>query len=198
MEVLRLNSSMSLCGHFYARFFMPWRCLIIKELQINGEIRAKEVRLIDHEGEQLGIVPIEKALQIAEEQQLDLVNMAPNAKPPVCRVLDYGKYRYDMMKKMKDSKKKQNTISVKELRLTPNIESHDLNTKAKKAKEFLESGNRVKVSVRFRGREMGHTEIGRRVLDDFTDLVKEYGQVDKKPKMEGRSMTMFFGPLNEK
>ncbi|MCD1147167.1 translation initiation factor IF-3 [Peptoniphilus sp. KCTC 25270] len=177
---------------------MPWRCLIIKELQINGEIRAKEVRLIDHEGEQLGIVPIEKALQIAEEQQLDLVNMAPNAKPPVCRVLDYGKYRYDMMKKMKDSKKKQNTISVKELRLTPNIESHDLNTKAKKAKEFLESGNRVKVSVRFRGREMGHTEIGRRVLDDFTDLVKEYGQVDKKPKMEGRSMTMFFGPLNEK
>lgn len=179
-------------------FILPWRCLVIKEFQINEEIREKEVRLIDHEGEQLGIVPIERALQIAEEARLDLVNMAPTAKPPVCRVIDYGKYRYDIMKKEKDSKKKQKTISVKELRLTPNIETHDLNTKANKAKEFLEGGNRVKVSVRFRGREMGHTEIGRQVLDEFTELVKEYGEVDKKPKMEGRSMTMYFGPISEK
>lgn len=178
--------------------FCLWRCLVIKELQINEEIREREVRLIDHEGEQLGIVPIEKAQQIAEEAKLDLVNMAPTAKPPVCRVMDYGKHRYDMLKKEKDAKKKQKTISVKELRLTPNIESHDLNTKANKAKEFLQGGNRVKVSVRFRGREMGHTDIGRKVLDEFTELISEYGEVDKKPKMEGRSMTMFLAPSSEK
>lgn len=129
---------------------------------------------------------------------MDLVNVAPGAKPPVARILDYGKYRYDMMKKEKESKKKQKTIAVKELRFTPNIEEHDLNTKAKKAIEFLNDGNRIKVSVRFRGREMGHTEIGRRVLDEFVEMVEDYGEVDKKPKMEGRNMTMFLAPKPEK
>ena len=140
---------------------------------------------------------IDKAREIADEFKLDLVNIAPTAKPPVCRVLDYGKYRYDMMKKEKESKKKQKTITVKELRLTPKIEFPDLNTKANRAIDFLKDGNRVKVSVRFRGREMGHTEIGREVLDEFTELVSEYGQVDKKPKMEGRSMVMFFSSKSD-
>ena len=181
----------------YPLFCCLWRCLVIKEIQINGEIRAKEVRLIDPQGEQLGIVSIEKARAIADEFKLDLVNISPNAKPPVCRVLDYGKYRYDMMKKEKESKKKQKTITVKELRLTPKIETQDLNTKANKANDFLKDGNRLKVSVRFRGREMGHTEIGREVLDEFTELVSEYGEVDRKPKMEGRSMVMFFRSKSE-
>ena len=185
-------------GSLCARFFCClWRCLVIKEIQINGEIRAKEVRLIDPQGEQLGIVSIEKARAIADEFKLDLVNISPNAKPPVCRVLDYGKYRYDMMKREKEAKKKQKTITVKELRLTPKIETHDLNTKANKANDFLKDGNRLKVSVRFRGREMGHTEIGREVLDEFTELVSEYGEVDRKPKMEGRSMVMFFRSKSE-
>ena len=198
---LRFKVCSRLCegGFFCARFFCClWRCLVIKEVQINGEIRAKEVRLIDPDGEQLGVVSIDKAREIADEFKLDLVNIAPKAKPPVCRILDYGKYRYDMMKKEKEAKKKQKTITVKELRLTPKIETHDLNTKANKAKDFLKDGNRLKVAVRFRGREMGHTEIGREVLDEFTELVSEYGEVDKKPKMEGRSMVMFFSSKSDK
>ena len=193
-KVLFQSFGGSLCARF---FCCLWRCLVIKEIQINGEIRAKEVRLIDPEGEQLGVVSIEKARAIADEFKLDLVNIAPKAKPPVCRILDYGKYRYDMMKKEKEAKKKQKTITVKELRLTPKIETHDLNTKANKAKDFLKDGNRLKVAVRFRGREMGHTEIGREVLDEFTELVSEYGEVDKKPKMEGRNMVMFFRSKSE-
>lgn len=177
---------------------MPWRCLVIKELQINEQIRAKEVRLIDSDGEQLGVVGIDEALAKATERDLDLAVVAPNAKPPVARILDYGKYRYDMMKKAKESRKRQKTINVKEIRLTPNIEAHDLNTKANHAIKFLENGDRVKVSVRFRGREMGHTDIGREVLDDFAELLSEVGQVDKKPKMEGRNMTMFFAPKTDK
>lgn len=153
--------------------------------------------MIDRDGEQLGIVPIERALEIADQRGLDLANVAPNAKPPVCRILDYGKYRYDTMKKIKESKKKQKTINVKELRFSPNIELHDLNTKANQAKGFLKNGDRVKVSVRFRGREMGHTDLGREVLDKFTELVSEVGEVDKKPKMEGRNMTMFLAPKKE-
>ncbi|MDO5713705.1 MAG: translation initiation factor IF-3 [Tissierellia bacterium] len=175
-----------------------WRCLEIKELQINGEIREKEVRLVDQNGNQLGVVPTGRAMDMAEDAKMDLVKVAPNAKPPVCRILDYGKYKYDMMKKEKESRKKQKVINVKELRLTPNIESHDLNTKANRAIDFLQNDDRVKVSVRFRGREMGHTDIGRQVLDDFVELVSEYGQIDKKPKMEGRSMVMFLSPKTDK
>ncbi len=169
----------------------------IKELQINDEIRDKEVRLIDDQGNQVGVISVEKAQELADRAKLDLVKIAPQAKPPVCRILDYGKYKYDMIKKEKESKKRQRTITVKELRLTPNIETHDLQTKAKRAKEFLQNGDRVKVSVRFRGREMGHTEIGREVLDQFVESISEVGQVDKKPKMEGRSMVMFLSPKAE-
>ncbi|RVU55226.1 translation initiation factor IF-3 [Anaerosphaera multitolerans] len=177
---------------------MIWRCLEIKELQINEEIREKEVRLIDDEGNQIGVVSRNRALEMAEERKLDLVNVAPNSKPPVCRIMDYGKYRYEMMKKEKESKKKQKVISVKELRLTPNIETHDLNTKSNKAIEFLNNGDRVKVSVRFRGREMGHTEIGKEVLEKFVELVSEHGVVDRKPKLEGRNMSMFLSPKTDK
>ncbi|MDO5715818.1 MAG: translation initiation factor IF-3 [Tissierellia bacterium] len=169
----------------------------MKELQVNEEIREKEVRLVDEQGEQVGVVSTNHALDLAVEKKLDLVKVAPNAKPPVCRIMDYGKYRYEMEKKEKEARKKQKVINVKELRLTPNIEDHDLNTKANRAIDFLKSGDRVKVSVRFRGREMGHTELGREVLDDFVELISEYGVVDKKPKMEGRSMVMFLSAKTE-
>lgn len=135
---------------------------------------------------------------MAYAKKLDLVNVAPNSKPPVCRIMDYGKYRYELIKKEKEAKKKQKVINVKELRLTPNIESHDLNTKANQAVKFLDNGDRVKVSVRFRGREMGHTEIGKEVLEDFVNLISEHGVVDKKPKMEGKSMVMFLSPTSDK
>ena len=174
-----------------ACFFNLRRCLEIKELQINEEIREKEVRLVDDEGNQLGLVPRMQAIDLAISKKLDLVNVAPNAKPPVCRIMDYGKYRYEQEKKEKEARKKQKVINIKELRFTPNIEDHDLNTKANRAIDFLKNGDRIKVSVRFRGREMGHTDLGREVLDKFYDLVSEYGVVDKKPKMEGRSLVMF-------
>ena len=173
------------------------RCFFIKDLQINEGIREKEVRLIDSDGSQLGIVPIRKALEIAEERKLDLVNVAPNAKPPVCKIMDYGKYKYELTKKEKEAKKKQRVINVKEIRLTPNIEIHDLTVKAKRANEFLENGDKVKVSVRFRGREMGHTEIGKVVLNDFAELIKDKGIIEKAAKLEGRNMTMFLAPKAE-
>ncbi|WP_019132485.1 translation initiation factor IF-3 [Peptoniphilus obesi] len=179
-------------------FLIIWRCLEIKELQINEEIRDKEVRLIDSEGNQVGVVSRNKALDMAFDARLDLVKIAPNSKPPVCRIMDYGKYRYDMMKREREAKKKQQIINIKEIRLTPNIEEHDLNTKANQAKKFLDNGDRVKVSVRFRGREMGHTDMGRQVLDRFTELISEHGVVDKKPKMEGRNMIMFLSANTEK
>ncbi|MEW8973971.1 MAG: translation initiation factor IF-3 [Tissierellaceae bacterium] len=173
------------------------RCCIIKELQINEEIREREVRLIDVDGDQLGIVSIKKALDIAYDRKLDLVNVAPNAKPPVCRIMDYGKYKYELAKKEKEARKNQKVINVKEIRLTPNIEIHDLNVKARRANEFLKSGDKVKVSVRFRGREMGHTNIGRVVLNDFAELTKELGVIEKPAKMEGRNMVMFLTPKTE-
>lgn len=171
--------------------------LDIKELQINEEIRDKEVRLVDDEGNQVGVVPTSRALDMAFEKKLDLVNVSPNSKPPVCRIMDYGKYKYELIKKERDSKKKQRVINIKEVRLTPNIETHDLETKAKNAKKFLSNGDRVKVAVRFRGREMGHTEIGKDVLDKFVELISDNGIVDKKPKIEGRSMIMFLAPKKE-
>ena len=171
---------------------------VIKELQINGEIRDKEVRLIDSDGSQLGIVPIRKAMGIAADRKLDLVKVAPNAKPPVCKIIDYGKYKYEITKREKEAKKKQKVINVKEVRMTPNIEENDLNVKANRAIGFLQKGDKVKVSVRFRGREMGHTQIGREVLKDFFKLVEEAGEIEKKPKMEGRNMTMFLSPKSDK
>lgn len=173
------------------------RCCTIKELQINEEIRDKEVRLIDVDGAQLGILPIKKAMEISEEKRLDLVKIAPTANPPVCRIMDYGKYKYELAKKEKEARKNQKVINIKEIRLTPNIEAHDLNVKAKTASKFLESGDKVKVSVRFRGREMGHTEIGKEVLNDFAKLTEEVGTIEKAAKLEGRSMVMYLTPKNE-
>lgn len=139
-----------------------------------------------------------QAMELAIEKRLDLVKIAPNAKPPVCKIMDYGKYKYEATKREKESKKKQKVINVKEIRLSPNIESHDLSVKANRTIDFLKNGDRVKVSVRFRGREMGRTELGREVLDDFIELTSEYGAVDKKPKLEGRNMTMFLSPKSNK
>ena len=166
-------------------------CNISKELQINEEIRERELRLIDVGGEQLGVVSRDKALDLAFERNLDLVKVAPNAKPPVCRIMDYGKYKYEQAKKEKEARRNQKVINVKEVRLSPNIEEHDLNVKARQAIKFLEDGDKVKVSVRFRGREMGHTTIGREVLSNFAELTKEVGQIDRPARMEGRSMVMF-------
>ena len=161
---------------------------------INEEIRDKEVRLIDEEGNQLGVVPVREALAMARERNLDLVKSAPQAKPPVCKILNYGKYRFEQIKREKEAKKKQKVIDIKEVRLSPNIEEHDLQTKLKNAVKFLKNGDKVKVSVRFRGRELSRTEIGREVLDDFTKGIAEVGDVEKPPKMEGRSMVMFLMP----
>ena len=143
------------------------------------------------------MVPVKKAIDMAFNQKMDLVKVAPNAKPPVCRIMDYGKYKYEMAKKEKEAKKKQKVINVKEVRMTPNIEEHDLNVKARKAIDFLKDGDKVKVSVRFRGRELGHTEAGREVLIDFAEITSEYGTIDKKPKMEGRNMIMYLVPKTE-
>lgn len=172
--------------------------VIIKELAINEDIRAKEVRLIASDGEQLGIVPIGHAHEVAEEAKMDLVLISPNAKPPVCKIMDYGKYRYETMKRLKDQRKNQKNVEVKEIRFSPSIDTHDLEVKARKANEFLTNGDRVKVSVRFRGRELGHTEIGREVLEEFAKQTAENGTVEKKPRMEGRSMVMFLASLHEK
>lgn len=137
-------------------------------------------------------------MEIAADRKLDLVKVAPKAKPPVCKIIDYGKYKYEITKREKEAKKKQKVINVKEVRMTPNIEINDLNVKANRAIGFLQKGDKVKVSVRFRGREMGHTQIGREVLNDFFKLVEEVAEIEKKPKMEGRNMTMFLSPKSDK
>ncbi|MCF0135956.1 MAG: translation initiation factor IF-3 [Lachnospiraceae bacterium] len=161
---------------------------------INEEIREKEVRLIDQDGTQLGIVPTKEALNTAYEKNLDLVMIAPNSNPPVCRIMDYSKYRFDQMKKEKEAKKKQKIVEIKEVRLSPNIGDHDFETKLKNAQKWLAEGNKVKVSVRFRGREITHNDLGREVLNKFAEAVAEVGTVDKAAKMEGRSMVMFLQP----
>ncbi|MBR2736527.1 MAG: translation initiation factor IF-3, partial [Firmicutes bacterium] len=162
--------------------------------QINEEIRAKEIRVIDKDGNQLGVMSPAQALQIAAESKLDLVNVAPNARPPVCRIMDYGKYRYEMQKKAKDARKKQKVTQVKEIRLSTYIEKHDLMVKANNAMKFLKDGDKVKVSIRFRGRERGHTSTGEQVMQQFAEVVAEVGQIEKKPLLEGRSMTMVLAP----
>ncbi len=139
-------------------------------------------------------MPVKKAQQMADDNKMDLVKVAPKAKPPVCRIMDYGKYKYEMAKKEKEAKKNQKIINIKEIRLTPKIEEHDLEVKAKKARKFLEKEDKVKVTVRFRGRELGHTELGREVLMKFADKTAEFGQIEKRPKMEGRNMIMFLSP----
>lgn len=165
---------------------------------INEEIREKEVRLIDLDGSQLGIVPIKDALNAAYDKNLDLVMIAPNSKPPVCRIMDYSKYRFDQMKKEKEAKKKQKVMEVKEVRLSPNIGDHDFDTKLKSAQKWLAGGDKVKVSVRFRGREITHNDLGRDILDKFAESVSDVGVIDKSAKMEGRSMVMFLQPKSTK
>lgn len=161
---------------------------------INQQIRVKEVRLISETGEQLGIKPIKEAQVIARDKNLDLVMIAPKAKPPVCKTIDYGKFRYEQAKKDKEAKKKQNIISVKEIRFSPNIDTHDLDTKMKNANKFLTKGDKVKVSCRFRGREMAHKQIGRDLLLRFAEGLAEIADIEKMPKMEGRSMVLFLTP----
>ena len=167
-----------------------WRCTTISELMINEQIRDKEVRVIGENGDQLGIMSAREALRLAEEAELDLVKIAPTAKPPVCKIIDYGKYRYEMARKEKEAKKKQKTVDVKEVRLSPNIDTNDLNTKVNSAKKFIQKGDKVKVTLRFRGREMAHMQTSKHILDDFADMMKDVAVVEKPAKLEGRSISM--------
>ncbi|MBE6827342.1 MAG: translation initiation factor IF-3 [Ruminococcaceae bacterium] len=167
-------------------------------MQINDEIRDKEVRLISDKGEQLGIMSAKDALKIAEKANLDLVKIAPQAAPPVCKIMDYGKYRFEQSKKEKESKKNQKVIETKEVRLSLNIDTHDFDTKANQAIKFLKSGHKVKASIRFKGRTMAHPEIGEDVMKRFAETCQEYCTVEKPAKLEGRQMLMFLAPLSSK
>lgn len=167
---------------------------IINELLINEQIRDKEVRLIGPDGEQIGIVPIKEAQKLANEKNLDLVKIAPQAKPPVCKIMDYGKYKFDAAKKEKEARKKQKTISVKEIRLSASIEKHDFQTKMKNAQKFIKDGDKVKISVVFRGREMMHTQKGSELLQQAIDTLDELVVVEQKPKLEGRNMVIVVAP----
>lgn len=169
-----------------------------KETQINEAIRDKEVRVIDTDGTQLGVMPIADAMKLAEEKNTDLVKIAPQAKPPVCKIMDYGKYRFEQSKREKEARKNQRVIEVKEVRLSLNIDTHDFETKANQAIKFLKGGNRVKVSIRFRGREMAHPENGLVTMSNFADAVSEYGTVEKPAKLEGRQMLMFIAAKSSK
>lgn len=162
-----------------------------KELQINDEIREKELRVIDSDGTQLGILSAQKALEIAAERNLDLVKIAPKGVPPVCKIMDYGKYRFEQAKREKEAKKNQRVIDIKEIRLSLNIDTHDFNTKLSHATKFIKAGNKVKVSIRFRGREMGHPQIGYNMMEKFADALNEIAVVEKPAKLDGRNMLMF-------
>ena len=162
--------------------------------QINEEIHDKEVRLIASDGEQLGVVPLEEAMAKATEEDLDLVKISPNANPPVCKLMDYGKYRFEQTKREKEAKKNQRVVEIKEVRMSPGIDVNDFNVKLRNAQRFLDEGNRVKVTVRFRGREMAHTDIGKRLLLKFSEDCSEVAAMDKEPKLEGRHMHMFLSP----
>ena len=171
--------------------------MTITELMINEQIRDKEVRLVDADGSQLGIVSGREAQRIADEKKLDLVKIAPKGKPPVCKIMDYSKFKFDQSKKEKEARKKQKTVDLKELRLSPNIDTHDINVKLKKAITFLKNGDKVKVSIRFRGRELGHTHKAIDILNEFATDVSEVGVVEKAPKMEAKSMAMFLAPKDK-
>ena len=171
--------------------------VIAKELLINEQIKVKEARVLDENGNQLGIMPLSEARSYAFDHGVDLVLIAPQATPPVCRAMDYGKYRYECDKKEKDAKKKQSTVEVKEVQLSCRIDTHDFETKANHAIRFLGSGNKVRVCLRFKGREMAHQSLGQEILERFAEACKEHGSVDKKPVLEGRQMTMFISPLKQ-
>jgi len=179
--------------------FLYWRYRTIsKENLINEEIRDRELRVIGDDGKQMGIMSRDEALDLAEKRGLDLVNISPNAKPPVCKILDYGKYRYELQKREKEARKKQSTVQIKEIRLSTFIEDHDIKVKANNAYKFLKSGDKVKVSLRFRGRERDYIARGREVMEKFAEAVSEVGDMEKKPKFEGRSLIMFLIPKSEK
>ena len=165
-----------------------------KELQINEQIRDKELRVIDSDGTQLGIMPLRKAMEIAEEQNLDLVKIAPQANPPVCKIIDYGKFRFEQAKREKEARKNQRVVEIKEVRLSLNIDTHDFETKRNHALRFISEGNKVKASIRFRGREMGHPELGQEIMQRFADAMSEVANVEKPAKLEGRTMLMFLAP----
>ncbi len=189
----------SLLSAFFLKkrqYCILWEVLYITELMINEQVRDKEVRLIDENGAQLGIVSSREAQKLADERKLDLVKIAPAAKPPVCRIMDYGKYKFDQTKKEKEARKKQKTVDIKELRLSPSIDTHDVQVKVKKAIEFLKNGDKVKISIRFRGREIGHSKSAMVILENFAKDVEEYGIIDKPAKMEAKSLVMFLAPKN--
>ena len=181
-------------------FILDWRCFGISKVQhqLNEEITDKEIRLIGENGEQLGIVSGEEALRTAEEQGLDLVKISPQATPPVCKLMNYGKYKFEQSKREKEARKNQHVVEIKEIRMSPGIDVGDFNTKLKNAQKFLSDGNRVKVSVRFRGREMAHTDIGKDLLVRFAEQCAEVATLDKEPKLEGRSMSIFLSPKTGK
>jgi len=168
------------------------------QTRVNERIRIREVRLVDENGQQVGVVPTAHALEMARDRGLDLVEVAPNAIPPVCRLMDYGKYRYEQSRKERESRKHQTTVELKEVRIRPKIDDHDLETKGRHAAKFLDAGDKVKVSVLFRGREMAHPEIGRGLLDQLIELLRSHGSVEQMPKIEGRTMTMILAPLKQK
>ncbi len=175
----------------YFLMIILWRCKVISDLMINEQIRDREVRVIGEDGEQLGIMSSREAMRLAEEAGVDLVKIAPTAKPPVCKIVDYGKFKYEQTRKEKEAKKKQKVIDVKEIRLSPNIDTNDLNTKVNAARKFLTKGDKVKVTLRFRGREMAHMQNSKHILIDFGESLSDIAVVEKEPKVEGRSMTMF-------
>ena len=185
-----------MCGCLAASALCVWRCFIIGKLehQINEEIRDKELRVIGADGSQLGIMTSSDALALAEEKDLDLVKIAPNAVPPVCKIMDYSKYRYEQAKREKENRKNQKTVETKEIRLSLKIDIGDFNTKLNHAKKFLEAGNKLKVSIRLRGREMAHSDLGVATMQRFAEGIGELGSVDKQPKLEGRQILMFMSP----
>ena len=172
-------------------FIFLWRCKVISDLMINEQIRDKEVRLVGEDGEQLGVMSARDAQKMAEEAGLDLVKIAPTAKPPVCKIVDYGKFKYEQARKEKEAKKKQKTIEIKEIRMSPNIDTNDLNTKMNAARKFLQKGDKVKVTLRFRGREMAHMYASKHILDEFAEALADCSVIEKPAKAEGRSMAMF-------
>ncbi|OUN01016.1 MAG: translation initiation factor IF-3 [Firmicutes bacterium ZCTH02-B6] len=166
-------------------------------MRVNGEIRVREVRVISPEGEQLGIMPIREALLLAQERNLDLVEVAPNAQPPVCRIMDYGKFRYEQSKRERDVRKKQKAITVKELRMTPKIDTHDFQIKLRNAERFLRDGDKVKITVRFRGREIVHADLARDKLADLANQLQGVSLVERPPRLEGRQMIMILAPKQQ-
>lgn len=166
-------------------------------MRINEEIRVKEVRLISADGDQLGITQVKDALRMAQEKDLDLVEIAPNAKPPVCRIMDFGKFKYEQSKREKETRKKQKIISVKEVKIRPNIEDHDLEVKTKNAVKFLNEGDKVKVTLMFRGRELAHAELGKQLLSKVAEITKDIATIERYPKVEGRNMIMILAPKQD-